>query len=565
MRTEPLSFLLDDQVGADTDAVNHPRLRAARAMLLLAMLALPLFGAVHLLTDPATHDPMWLRFAYAGLCLLLYGCSYGSQWVRVHINVILVSLHYLLTTHFFLLLVLNHLHVTYLIGFFIIQFCIGIIFLTLHSLLYYCGFLTVGVLVVGWLADPQFTQAPLLLGAAVTISIISYATLRFRVKAATALSDANRQLRREMTERVEAEEKLRASEAQHRLFTEHATDILSKQDYKGVLLYVSPACRALLGYAPEEMIGRSAYDFFHPDDVDAIRKAYQDLSQCPDSLTFTYRMRRKNGEHIWIETINQPLRDMNAGRVKEFLSISRDITARREAEQLKDELVSTVSHELRTPLTSLRGFTELMLRKEFSREKQKEFLTIIHSESIRLTNLINDFLDLQRLESGRQQYHFQAFSLPALLQESVTIFSGGKDQGHFHFDLPSHLPAISADQDRIQQVLANLFSNAMKFSPEGSPIIVGAHAQEREVVVWVRDQGVGIPAEALPRLFNKFFRVDNQDTRSIGGTGLGLALIKEIIEGHGGRVWVESAAGKGSTFFFTLPFAQVEQYDLALL
>jgi signal transduction histidine kinase len=194
-----------------------------------------------------------------------------------------------------------------------------------------------------------------------------------------------------------------------------------------------------------------------------------------------------------------------------------------------------------------------MLTKEFPREKQKEFLAIIHNESVRLTNLINDFLDLQRIELGRQEYHIEALSLPALLRESVTLFSGGKDQRPFHLVVPAHLPMVRADRDRIQQVLANLFSNAVKFSPEGSAIFVGAQVKEGETVVWVKDQGVGIPSDALPKLFNKFFRVDNQDTRTIGGTGLGLALIKEIIASHHGRVWVESTEGQGSTFFFTLP------------
>jgi signal transduction histidine kinase len=259
------------------------------------------------------------------------------------------------------------------------------------------------------------------------------------------------------------------------------------------------------------------------------------------------------------------LRDPKTGLIKEFLAISRDITARKEADQLKDELVSTVSHELRTPLTSLRGFAELMLKKEFPREKQKEFLAIIHNESVRLTNLINDFLDLQRIESGRQEYHFEGCSLPALLHESVAIFSGGKEHRPFHLILPPQLPMVRADRERIQQVLANLFSNAVKFSPEGSAISVGAQVRDGETVVWVKDQGLGIPQEALPKLFSKFFRVDNQDTRTIGGTGLGLALIKKIVEEHTGKVWVESTVGEGSTFFFTLPLAEAEQHETVLL
>jgi PAS domain S-box-containing protein len=389
--------------------------------------------------------------------------------------------------------------------------------------------------------------------------------LDYRLKTMTALTQTNQQLRQEIAERIQIEEKLRTSEAQHRLLTEYATDLISQQTFEGVILYASPACHSILGYTPAELVGRSVYELSHPNDTQAIKQHYEAITHIPDTLTFTYRIRRKDGEYIWFETTNRVLRDPKTGLIKEFLAISRDITARKEADQLKDELVSTVSHELRTPLTSLRGFAELMLKKEFPREKQKEFLAIIHNESVRLTNLINDFLDLQRIESGRQEYHFEGCSLPALLHESVAIFSGGKEHRPFHLILPPQLPMVRADRERIQQVLANLFSNAVKFSPEGSAISVGAQVRDGETVVWVKDQGLGIPQEALPKLFSKFFRVDNQDTRTIGGTGLGLALIKKIVEEHTGKVWVESTVGEGSTFFFTLPLAEAEQHETVLL
>jgi signal transduction histidine kinase/CheY-like chemotaxis protein len=232
----------------------------------------------------------------------------------------------------------------------------------------------------------------------------------------------------------------------------------------------------------------------------------------------------------------------------------RDITQRRAAERLKDEFVSTVSHELRTPLTSLRGFAELLLTRPFSPEEQREFVTVIHRETLRLTQLINDFLDLQRIESGRQVYDLARVELGPLLRETLALFQGD-DTHPLHLDVPEPLPPVEADADRLRQVLTNLLSNAVKFSPHGGAVTLGARPEGAHIVVWVADQGIGIPPEALPHLFSKFFRVDNQATRRVGGTGLGLALVKEIVEAHRGRVWVDSVFGQGSTVYFTLPVA----------
>ncbi len=234
-------------------------------------------------------------------------------------------------------------------------------------------------------------------------------------------------------------------------------------------------------------------------------------------------------------------------------ALQKEVEERRKAEVLKDELVATVSHELRTPLSSLLGFAELMLDRDFEPTQQREFLEIIHSETMRLTQLINDFLDLQRIESGRMKYHCTPVDIAALLREASAIY--GLDSSHHRFviETPVGLPAAHADADRIRQVLANLCSNAVKFSPDGGVIAIRARHTGDTIEVSVKDEGIGIPQDVIPRLFQKFARADNADTRRIGGTGLGLALIREIITAHGGQVWVESTPGHGSTFFFTLP------------
>ncbi|MBS1829853.1 MAG: PAS domain S-box protein [Acidobacteria bacterium] len=239
-------------------------------------------------------------------------------------------------------------------------------------------------------------------------------------------------------------------------------------------------------------------------------------------------------------------------------ALQKEVEERRKAEALKDELVATVSHELRTPLSSLLGFAELMLDRNFDADEQRGFLEIIHNETLRLTQLINDFLDLQRIESGRMTYHFDAVDLAALLKESAAIYGVDASLHRFAIEAAADLPRVSADADRMRQVLANLCSNAVKFSPDGGVVLIAARQTGDEIEVSVKDEGIGISADVIPRLFQKFSRADNADTRQIGGTGLGLALIREIVTAHGGRVWVESAPGHGSTFIFTLPVAEEE-------
>lgn len=241
----------------------------------------------------------------------------------------------------------------------------------------------------------------------------------------------------------------------------------------------------------------------------------------------------------------------------QFMSVvAHDITQRKQLENVKDELVSMVSHELRTPLASLRGFAELMLTRDYSEARRREFLTIIHKESRRLADLINNFLDLQRIQSGRQVYAFEALEPEALLQEALNLFQPGNPQHRLELQLISPLPRMRGDRDRVRQVLTNLVSNALKYSPEGGRVVLGAKQEGDEVRIWVSDEGIGIPAEILPHLFTKFYRVDNAVNRGIAGTGLGLALVRQIVENHGGQVWAESAPGQGSTFCFSLPVAQ---------
>ena len=243
-------------------------------------------------------------------------------------------------------------------------------------------------------------------------------------------------------------------------------------------------------------------------------------------------------------------------RVRTLLDLRRLLNAQDELIRMKDELVAVVSHELRTPLASIVGFTELLLTQDYEDAQRREFLMVMHHEGRRLTALINDFLDLQRMESQRQTVHPRTVSLGDMIRQAVGA-SGDDALRPIVIDVGRDVPDVEADPDRIVQVLLNLLSNARKYSPDGGEIRVCAAGGERGVRVTVRDQGLGLPEEALPHLFQKFFRVDNSDRRAIGGTGLGLAICRQIVGEHGGRMGVNSEGpGRGSAFWFTLPWAK---------
>lgn len=238
-----------------------------------------------------------------------------------------------------------------------------------------------------------------------------------------------------------------------------------------------------------------------------------------------------------------------------YLFVFRNRTEEERMDQIKNELVSTVSHELRTPLSSLSGYIELMLNRELTPDKRERFLKTMSKEAKRLTDLLNDFLDIQRMEDGHQEYKRNHFSLNELVREVVERFRETGDHS-IHFDDAEKPLFLIADRARIEQVLVNLISNAIKYSPNSHEVEVRIRHERNQAHVSIKDYGIGIPEHAFEQLFQKFYRVDNSDTRQIGGTGLGLSICKEIIESHGGSIEVESTVGEGSTFTFTLDIAE---------
>ena len=228
-------------------------------------------------------------------------------------------------------------------------------------------------------------------------------------------------------------------------------------------------------------------------------------------------------------------------------------------DRLKSEFVAVVSHEIRTPLTSVKGAVELLADPRYfpNSEQQTKLLTIAHANAERLLVLINDILDFSKLESASLPMSLERSSLAPVVQQAVYNLRTLIEERRIRIDVQVSpaLPDLFIDSSRVAQVLTNLLSNAIKFSPPGGEVTVAAEPLDGEVRVSVRDLGEGISAEDLPKLFKKFTQIDSSATRKAGGTGLGLVICKGIVEQHGGKCWVESVSGDGSTFFFTLPYA----------
>lgn len=253
----------------------------------------------------------------------------------------------------------------------------------------------------------------------------------------------------------------------------------------------------------------------------------------------------------WYQGIDRAIRWTDGRLVR--MQIAVDITERKEGERLKDEMISAVSHEMRTPLTAMLGFLEYLMDNPVEHDQLISSLETVHKETVRLGVLIDNFLDLQTMKERVSLRDVGPVSIQPLLTEVAKLFAGDQQRHRITVTCPPDLPTVSGDENRLHQVLTNLLSNACKYSPHGSRIELGARALTDELLIWVKDEGMGVPEEARDKVFDKFYRVDNSDSRKIGGTGLGLALVKEIIEAHGGRVWVESATGSGSTFWVSLP------------
>jgi PAS domain S-box-containing protein len=371
-------------------------------------------------------------------------------------------------------------------------------------------------------------------------------------------SELYQQLQEELGERKRIEKALRQSEALFRSLSESSPIGIFRTDAQGQWIYTNPRCQTIGGFSFQAALGDGWQQFVHPDDRGEFWSQW--TAAAADNQEFAGEMRfmLQDGTLRFCRVRTAPVfstRDDFTGHV----GTVEDVTESRAIAQMKNEFISIVSHELRTPLTAIRGSLGLLANGVYDQKPQrgKRMLQIASTQTDRLVRLVNDILDLGRLESGRVTLVKQSCDMAALISQSVDAMRANAEQNDITLAAVPINVQVWAAPDSIIQTLTNLISNAIKFSPPGSTVELIAElcatAPAPHVLIQVKDQGRGIPTDNLESIFGQFQQVDASDSRKKGGTGLGLAICRSIVQQHGGRIWAESVLGAGSTFYFTLP------------
>lgn len=329
---------------------------------------------------------------------------------------------------------------------------------------------------------------------------------------------------------------------------QHMADGVLLVDGKKKIVLMNPAAEQMLGISAGEAVGRDHLEVTHHFDLDEkLQKVLED--RLPESV----EIRRARPHPVIIEARLAPAGSTSHQGV---LLVLRDMTRSRHLEQMRTEFVSNVTHELRTPLTAVRGFAETLLEGALEEpETARHFVEIIKKESEHLGALIEDILDLSRIESGKLKMRREPVLLQNLVPDTVVRLTQKAEANGITLtlDVPPDLPPVNGDPDRLAQVMVNLVDNAVKYTPSGGSVLVSVREEGPSLRISVADTGIGIPNVDLARIFERFYRVDKARSRATGGTGLGLSIVKHIVETLGGTISVDSEVGKGSTFMITLP------------
>jgi PAS domain S-box-containing protein len=347
-------------------------------------------------------------------------------------------------------------------------------------------------------------------------------------------------------------------EQQLRVIADHSRDVIIHTDISGKRTYVSPAIEAMLGYRVDEALGRGGSDAIHPEDRALFEREEAALAAGSEGCVASYRVRHRAGHYVWVEVTAKVIRNV-AGVVTGWISTTRDISERKRIEQMKAAFVASVSHELRTPLTAITGAIGLAQSGKFGEPPSgmARLLELARTNGQRLSLLVNDILDFEKLTSHRMEFSLQQVEVDRLLEAAVIANEAYAQRFNVSYRLGLPCAAkLNVDAHRFQQVMANLLSNAAKFSAEGSSVEVAAAIEAGQCVIRVADQGCGIPQAFHAHLFERFSQADPSDRRSRAGTGLGMAIAKEMTEGMGGQIRFESEPGRGTTFFLSFPMAE---------
>jgi len=356
-------------------------------------------------------------------------------------------------------------------------------------------------------------------------------------------------------ERHAAEEELRVSEARFRATFEQAAVGMAHVGLDGRFLRVNRKLCDIIGYPEEELLQITFQQITHPDDLEAdIAQRQHLLAGEINTFTMEKRYLRKDGSTVWVNLTDSVLRD-RAGTPEYFIVVVADVTALHELQEQQRVFIHMVSHDLRSPLTVILGNTQIieeMMTAEPFGDPMPTCIASVRRSAERLNVMIDDLTDAARIEGRQLQLKLREVRLADFVQDILQRFGTALGAERIQTAFPAGLPPLQADADRLERILLNLLSNATKYSAPGTEIMLAAQREADGVTVTVSDRGAGIAADDLPHIFERFYRATGV-TRKAEGIGLGLYITRLLVEAHGGRIWVESRPGEGSTFSFTLP------------
>jgi PAS domain S-box-containing protein len=390
---------------------------------------------------------------------------------------------------------------------------------------------------------------------------------------------------RNITQRKKMERDLRGNESLLREITENISDMIAKTDVDGIIKYITPAKNDMIGgYGTDNIIGKNIFDFIHIDDKKDVLRKIRKLIRTTINLKIQFRCIHADGNIVWADASFNTLLDANRKVIGLILSV-RDSTKRIKGEQFRKEnkekerflnqaieydkfrtdFFANISHELRTPINVILGTVQLMDLKfaelfNVNEEKGKKHLKTMKQNCYRLVRLIDNLIDVTKIDAGYFEIHLSNCNIVSVIEEiTLSVAEYVENKGiSLIFDTEIEEKIIACDKEKIERIMLNLISNAIKFTNLGGNILVNMFERSDNIVVSVRDTGIGIAKEKQSCIFDRFIQVDKSLTRNREGSGIGLSLVKALVEMHGGKMFLESEVNKGSEFSFELPIKQLQ-------
>ncbi|GAC1466798.1 MAG: PAS domain-containing sensor histidine kinase [Ktedonobacteraceae bacterium] len=357
----------------------------------------------------------------------------------------------------------------------------------------------------------------------------------------------------EITEQIVARTQAEESETRFRALADNIPNLVWMANADGWIYWYNSRWYEYTGTTPEQMQGWGWQSVHDPQTLPAVLERWSSSLKSGNPFEMTFPLRRADGVFHPFLTRVTPIYDAN-GQVAQWFGTNTDITEQKRLEQQKDEFLGVASHELKTPLTSIKAYAQLLERRfrQGGDTRAAEMLQKMGTQLNKLTNLVDDLLDVTRIENGQLPFHPSPFDFNELIHEVVEETQRTTSRHTIVLKLDATI-TIVADRDRIRQVLLNLLTNAIKYSPLAKTVIVKTVCTEEAITTSVQDFGIGIPREKLEHIFERFFRVEDETQTTYPGLGLGLYISADFVRRHHGTIWAESEPGKGTTFSFSLP------------